>query len=246
MHIDPEALDASLRALRHAPREPDLERALGTVVQAVQRIFGCDGAGLMFTDPSGALRYVTATDELGRGLEVVQAELGEGPCVEAYLRARVISCDDLTGDRRWPVLARRLNGAARVRGVLAAPVRLAGTPVGCLNLYATEPRPWDGADRLAPDRHDSDRHALAAYAELIEQTIAAALAAEHTGALARQLEHALHSRVMIERAIGFLMADRGVDAREAFDRLRREARSSRRRVAHVAAELLGEPVPDDA
>ncbi|WP_192810042.1 GAF and ANTAR domain-containing protein [Actinomadura rudentiformis] len=236
MHLDPEALDASLRMLSHPPREADLQRALAKVVTAVHRLFDCDGAGLMFTDGNGALRYVTATDETGRRLEVAQAELGEGPCVDAYVHGRVTACPDLLSDQRWPglaaTLARDPNG---VRGVVGAPVRLTGTPVGCLNLHSHRPRNWD----------EADLHGLPAYADLIEETISAALAAEHTSTLARQLEYALRNRVMIERAIGFLMADRGLDSAEAFDQLRNRARSSRRRTIHVAAELLGEELPTE-
>jgi len=231
MHLDPEALDASLRMLRHTPREPDLRRALAKVVTAVNRLFACDGAGLMFADAGGALRYVTATDECGRSLELAQAELNEGPCVDAYVHDRLVACGDVTCDTRWPALTRVVQ--PEVRAVLGAPVRLSGTPVGCLNLHSARPRRWE----------DSDLLGLPAYAELIEEIISAALAAEHTGTLARQLERALHDRAVIERAIGFLMADRGLDAKEAFDHLRRQARNSRRRIVHIAAELLGEPLP---
>jgi GAF domain-containing protein len=231
MHVDPEALDASLRMLRRTPPEPDLTRALAKVVTAVKRLFACDGAGLMFADAGGVLRYVTATDESGRSLELAQAELNEGPCVDAYVHDRLVASADVTCDPRWPALTRAAQ--SDVRGVLGAPVRLSGTPVGCLNLHSATPREW----------RDSDLHGLPAYAELIEETISAALAAEHTGTLARQLERALHDRATIERAIGFLMADRGWDAKEAFDHLRRQARNSRRRIVHIAAELLGEPVP---
>ena len=42
----------------------------------------------------------------------------------------------------------------------------------------------------------------------------------------------------IERAVGFLMAARKLDAVTAFDVLRKQARDSRRRVADVAAEIL--------
>ncbi|MEU5879572.1 GAF and ANTAR domain-containing protein [Spirillospora sp. NPDC047279] len=246
MHLDPEALDASLRMLSHPPREADLQRALGKVVTAVHRLFDCDGAGLMFADGNGVLRYVTATDETGRRLEVSQAELGEGPCVDAYVHGKVVACRDVTEDSRWPALAAVLQNGdgpqgtgaphGAVRGMMGAPVRLSGTPIGCLNLHAHGPREWD----------ESDLHGLPAYAELIEETIAAALAAEHTSSLARQLEYALRNRVMIERAVGFLMADRGLDSSQAFDHLRGRARSSRRRTVHVAAELLGEELPKEA
>ncbi len=62
---------------------------------------------------------------------------------------------------------------------------------------------------------------------------------EHS-AVADQLQYALNYRVVIERAVGYLMGARGLDAVAAFDLLRRQARDSRRRVADVATDLLGQ------
>ena len=44
--------------------------------------------------------------------------------------------------------------------------------------------------------------------------------------------------MVIERAVGYLMGVDGVDAAVAFERLRRAARSSRRKVGDIAAGLL--------
>ena len=50
----------------------------------------------------------------------------------------------------------------------------------------------------------------------------------------------LANRVTIERAIGVMMATYSLDAVEAFNVLRQRARSQRRRVAEIAAEVLSD------
>ncbi|HMJ02812.1 MAG TPA: ANTAR domain-containing protein [Conexibacter sp.] len=52
-----------------------------------------------------------------------------------------------------------------------------------------------------------------------------------------QLEGAIARRAVIERAKGILMERHGVDDRTAFERLRTHARTDRRRVVEVAAEV---------
>jgi hypothetical protein len=53
-----------------------------------------------------------------------------------------------------------------------------------------------------------------------------------------QLEHALAARVSIERAIGVLAERHGTTPREAFEELRRRARSQGRPAQELAAEVL--------
>jgi ANTAR domain len=55
-----------------------------------------------------------------------------------------------------------------------------------------------------------------------------------------QLEHALASRVSVERAIGVLAERHGTTPREAFEQLRRHARSEGRPAQDLAAEVLDE------
>ena len=56
-----------------------------------------------------------------------------------------------------------------------------------------------------------------------------------------RLQRAFGQRARIERAKGILMERHAIGEQEAFDRLRQEARSSRRRLADVVDECLGEP-----
>jgi len=60
-----------------------------------------------------------------------------------------------------------------------------------------------------------------------------------------QLEHALAARVSTERAIGVLAERHGTCPREAFESLRRAARSQGRPVAELAREVLDGLAADD-
>jgi GAF domain-containing protein len=226
MHIDEEALQLSLQRLREAAFDSDVVAVMKRAVGAVDRVFGCSGAGIMFVTQAGRLSYVAASDEAGRQLEEAQAEAGQGPCYDSYVYAREIISRDVHNDSRWPKLPPHLPG--QVRAVLGIPISLGSSPVGTLNVYREVPSNWD----------ESDITALRAYSDLIADIVSAALAAQDHSELAGQLQYALDYRVIIERAIGYLMGSRGLDAVTAFDILRKRARDSRRRVADIAAEVL--------
>lgn len=226
-HIDPESLASSLRRLRSSGRQ-DLGTAVDEAVLACAAIFHVTGAGLMIADETNILRYVAASDGPGRILEKAQSETGTGPCVEAFVANRVVASSDMRTEPRWPAVTPILT-RHRVLAVLGCPLRLGGVPVGTLDVYCDEPHEWDEAEHAA----------LSRYGDVIESTLSTAMAAHRAGELAGQLQYALDYRVVIERAVGFLMARHGMDAVSAFDLLRRAARDQRRKVADVAEELLG-------
>jgi GAF domain-containing protein len=228
LHIDAAALESSLRrAVVAQERGEELHQALQQSIDACVDLFGVTGSGLMLTDEQDALRYVAATDGPGRLLEQVQTDLGEGPCVDAHVSGELTVTDDMTLDPRWPRVTPLLVPHG-IRAVLGAQVRIGGVPVGSLDVYVDRPYTWD----------ESDRRAIVRYSGLIETVLTTALAAKRAGDLAGQLQYALDYRVVIERAVGYLMARDHVDATAAFDRLRRATRSSRRKIGDVAGDLL--------
>ena len=117
-----------------------------------------------------------------------------------------------------------------VRAVLGLPIHTGRVAVGSLNVYRNQPSEWSSGEI----------DALWAYATVIEGVFHAALQVRERGELAEQLQHALDHRVVIERAVGVTMGRDGIDAVTAFNKLRDVARSSERRVAEVAAELLAQ------
>ncbi len=231
MELQRAALDDALTQLRQseAHRESSLEETMRAVTDSVLSIFDVTGAGLMLLDDDQLLRSALATDDVGWELEQAQERLGEGPCVDSLVYGCVLSTEDLRSDPRWPSL-HDMATSRGVGGVLGIPVCLSGATIGTLNIYSSEPRSWDG----------SEQHGLVTYGSLLESVLAAALLAERRDRIVHQLQQALESRVVIERCVGLIMGRDGVDAVEAFNRLRTVARSTRRRVAAVATELLAE------
>ena len=76
--------------------------------------------------------------------------------------------------------------------------------------------------------------------------LGSAAAAHLKGRLAEQLRAALAHGAVIEQAKGVLMERERLDAATAYERLRTAARSSNRKVADVAGELLADvPLPPD-
>jgi AmiR/NasT family two-component response regulator len=79
---------------------------------------------------------------------------------------------------------------------------------------------------------------------VVASLLLAGAQAELSGALADQLQTALDSRGLIERAKGALMERERLDEQEAFTHLRRAARSSGRKLSAVAGEVAaGLPLP---
>ena len=228
MRMDEGSVQASLRSLKDAiAPDADLVTALSRVAEATQHLFDSDGAGVMVLDDEQALAYVETEDEDARRLEVAQREVGQGPCVDCLVLDHIVRTTDVQTDPRWPRLHAQLEGSS-VHAVLGVPISIAGGAVGSFNVYRSSRNAWD----------DSEVDAMRTFATVVEDLVGTALLARSQEQLVRQLQHALESRTVIERAVGFIMATEDVDAVEAFDGLRRQARTERRKVVHLAADIL--------
>jgi len=235
MAIDSAALTASLRRLAERGTDSsDVVSALTDVVNACVDLFGVTGSGIMLADEQNVARYVTASDGPGRVMETAESETGQGPCTEAFVDNRSVGITDVTAESRWPDLAAAVAPFG-VRAVLGVPVQLGAVTVGTLDVYRDHPHEW----------HESEHVALARYSKVVGATLTTALAAHAAGELANQLQYALDYRVAIERGIGFLMARDGIDGVTAFNRLRRSARNSRRKIGEISEYLLAQgQLPD--
>ena len=233
MPIDPAMLAKSIGTLTDLQPHQDLVATLQQAVQAAKQLFDADVAGVMLVDVDGRLRWASASDERAQTLEDNQEVFAAGPCMEAFTTGRPAAMHDATLERRWGEITLVLADL-QVRAGLSVPVELGGGPIGTLDIYATTPRQWD----------QTDISALQAYAGVVASLLAAAAKAELKGALAYQLQVALDSRVLIERAKGALMERERLDDQEAFTHLRRAARSSGRKLNDVAREVAaGQPLP---
>jgi GAF domain-containing protein len=219
-----QALD-QLADLRSSP--VTVEDALEQVVASADALFGVDGTALLLVDRDQVLRNLAASDQRAAALEKLQAEHGEGPCVDAFDDKQPVSTDDLRHDDRWPAFA---PDAARRRllAVLASPIPYSEQAVGVVAVFAGEPHPWT----------EAEREAIVAFTELVALLILNAMEARERGRLAGELQLALDSRVVIEQAKGVLVGRHGLTTRQAFERLRRQARDQRRPLTEVARGVV--------
>src|SRR5215218_4348135 len=194
MAIDPEQLAESLRHLEQTGDDPDVLNALSAAVLACVEIFDVAGCGLMVTDEHQILRHVMSSDAPGHALEDIEAEHGEGPCTDCFIKNVVTATADLSTDERWPRTAAAVTPLG-VRAVLGTPIRLGGVPLGTLDVYRRASHEWDLTEHRALHR----------YGEVMEIILTSALAAERAGQLTHQLQYALDHRILIERAVGYLM-----------------------------------------
>jgi len=233
MPIDPSMLAKSIGTLTDLDPTQDLTATLQQAVHAAKQLFDADASGIMLADIDGQLRWASASDQRAQTLEDNQEVFAAGPCMQAFTTAKPAVMHDATVERRWGEITLTFV-EVHIRSGLSVPVELGGGPIGTLDVYAADPRGWD----------DSEVTALQAYAGVVASLLGAAAKAQLKGALAEQLQVALDSRALIERAKGALMERERLDEQEAFTHLRRAARSSRRKLTDVAREVAdGMPVP---
>jgi GAF domain-containing protein len=218
------ALD-QLAELRTSP--VTIEAALEQVVASANALFQVDGTALMLVDRDQVLRNLAASDRQAARLEELQAVHDEGPCVDAFDRKEPVWTDDLGREERWPAFS---PAAARRRllAVLASPIPYSDHAVGVVAVFAAEPHPWS----------EAEREAIVAFTDLAALLILNAMEARDRGRLAGELQGALDSRVVIEQAKGVLIGRHGLTTRQAFERLRRQARDQRRPLSEVARAVV--------
>jgi GAF domain-containing protein len=209
------------------PEADDLLAGLLRVAEATRTVLEVDGAGLTLVHEDGPPKWVAATDAAMELLEQVQHDFGEGPYLQAYAQDRAVAVEDLGAAPTWVRLA-AVVGQLLVRGVLSVPIRLAGQPVGTLDVYSTQPRAWT----------THERDAMAEFATVAGELVHTAVELASRELEVAQLQQALTSRIWIEQAKGVLAATQGIEPEVAFQHLRARARSSSRKLAELAREVV--------
>ena len=228
MAVDGQLVARTVGELRATLAEAgDLLAGLQRVVDATRRVVGVDGVGLTLAHEDGPPRWVATTDRAMELLEQIQEDFGEGPCLVAYAEDRVVAVEDLRRAPRWDRIA-AVVGQLQVRGMVSVPVRLAGQPVGTLDAYTTNPRAWSA----------QEVDALGALAAVTADLVRTAVELANREVEVAQLRQALVGRIWIEQAKGVLAGTQGISPDAAFQQLRARARSSRRKLADLAQEVV--------
>jgi hypothetical protein len=226
--VDRQMIARTVQELQVAlPEADDLLAGLLRVAEATRTVLEVDGAGLTLVHADGPPRWVAATDAAMELLVQVQHDFGDGPYLQAYAQDRAVVVEDLGAAPAWVRLA-AVVGQLHVCGVLSVPIRLVGQPVGTLDVYSTQPRAWTA--------HELE--GVAEFAAVAGELVHTSVELATRELELAQLRQALTNRVWIEQAKGVLAATQGTDPEAAFQQLRVKARSSSRKLAEVAQDVV--------
>ena len=204
--------------------EGSLEDTLNAIaISAVETVPGAEFAGVSLIRSPHTITTPAATDDLVRQADAIQAELGQGPCVEALWEKRTVRVDNLATDRRWPQFGPRAVDLG-VASMLAFRLFTAGDSWGALNLYSRKANAFDLASEFAGQLFAS--HASIALAGSQEIT---------------HLTAEMASRDVLGRATGILMERHAITSDEAHEMLVTTSASSRMTLLDVATWLVTPP-----
>lgn len=204
--------------------EFDLVDFLGRLAEATVELLDVDAAGLMLTDDHGVLHVMASSDDQAELLELFELQHDQGPCPECFRTGTPVVNVDLA---RWPEFA-SAAAAGGYQSAHALPLHLRGQVIGVMNLFRSCSEPL-GADDTALGQALAD---MAAIGLLHEREI------RGHQLLAKQLQHALSSRVVIEQAKGMLAERAGLTPSDAFIAMRSYARGTGCGLTAVAHGVL--------
>jgi GAF domain-containing protein len=218
--------------LRDLARITLVDRPVGNVltelVQVADRgISGAEAVSISLIRGENAFTAAYSS-ELALRAEEMQYERGYGPCVDAARGGVVLRIDDMRTEQRWPDYAAQVLPHG-VRSSLTIPLPFQGAVIGALNVYSPQPRTFATAETL---------DAALTVAETMAVTVANVHAHARLGEEAVNLRRAMESRAVIEQAKGVLMAQRRVDADQAFEILREASQRYNRKLRDIAAGIV--------
>jgi len=208
--------------LRHDDLPAALDEICAISVRAIEPAAGASLTSFAERGPA----VVASSDEWAKSLDETQYEEHEGPCFDAARSGVLFRVRETATDPRWPSYMPRARELG-ARSMLSVPVPAESKVLGALNLYARDPDAFDPPNVALAEL-------VAGHVSLASQVASALI--QHRD-LARQLQEALSTRVVIEQAKGLLMAT-GMTGEAAFDSLRRASQRENRKLHQVAAELI--------
>lgn len=188
--------------------------------------------GILMADGRGGLRFMAASDESAKVVEIFQAQTNDGPCPEAYRTGKpVVNTDLRTADPRWPRFA-AMACTAGFSSVHAFPLRLRDQLVGAMNVFG---------HHAGGSLSETDVEVVQALADVAAIGLLQKRTISLGEELADQLQRALTTRIVIEQAKGAIANAQQVSVEVAFGILRAYARRHNRQLSALAHAVVTSP-----
>ena len=220
--------DAVSEFARTLARGSAISKVLNDLTERITAVLGVAGAGVSILESAG-LRFAAASDECSVGLERAQEAGQAGPGVDACRTGKIVAVAGLPGTSRgWSAYQQAARDAGIV-AVASVPMRHDGESIGTVDLYSASRRDWSA----------DDLRAAGILADMATGYLVQAWELDRQCRVNQQLREALDSRIVIEQAKGVLAAERRISVDEAFEVLRRHARSHAVSLRSVAEAVVG-------
>ena len=209
----------------------DLLEFLQMVTGHAAELTGTHAAGLLLADDTGHLRFMAASDEQVRLLELFQTLVEEGPCHDCFSTGQpVINSDLHEASARWSRFAPKAVEAG-FASVHAFPLRLRQRVVGSMGMFSS------ASTRMDP----GSAQLVQAVADAATIGILQERAIRQGEQLSEQLQAALTSRVLIEQAKGVVAQQYTTTIDAAFELLRSYCRRNHVRLGELARLVVNDP-----
>jgi GAF domain-containing protein len=196
------------------------------VVLAVDTVESCEFAGISFV-AERAITSPASSGDIPGIVDAIQAQVGEGPCMDAIREHEVVQTGDLAAESRWPQFATRAHDETGVQSILSVRLFLEEHTLGALNLYARSKNAFATSDVAMA-------LVFAAHA-----AVALSSAARH-----QDLERKAMTRDLIGRAKGILIERNAVSDEQAFELLKQASQRLNIKVTAVAQQLSSGDEPN--
>jgi GAF domain-containing protein len=171
----------------------ELGDLLYQLIDQTIEVLDVTAAGLSVAHPAGRLRFMSLAHHLLMPVGHRQIELRQGPGHDTYHTGEPVFVADLNNIDTWPAYTPAALEAG-CQAVASLPLRAEGVCIGALSLYCDQPRCWT----------DDDVAVAQLLADMATVYIINASSLNQSQQLAEQLQHAFHSRVVIEQAQNIL------------------------------------------
>ncbi len=202
------AADALAKASSALVSETDIAGFLASLLTSSTDVLRLDAAGILLED-DGHLDVLAASSHTAVELELHQAQLEEGPCVDAHSSGQAVNARSSDLSKRWPRFGSTMADSG-FQAVHASPLRWHGAALGAMGMFRH-------SDELLTPEEETVAQAFADLATLlIVQTDKVDLES-----VQQRVRDVLTNRIVIEQAKGVLAWNHGVDMATAYELLLR-------------------------
>ena len=118
-----------------------IEAILDRFVKRIVEVMPITSAGVTLIAAGKVPHCIAASDHVALGFELLQTEIGEGPCVSAFESGQAVAVPALASDHRFPRFAAAVS--AGLSAVFTFPLRHGDSRLGALDLYRDTPGELD-------------------------------------------------------------------------------------------------------